>query len=122
VAGQEARLNKGQLGNAKVLIKQGMVQAFLFAFLVGFDDKFAPGVSEFHSAAFAQVEMAGLYLLTVDKCDRQAIRQPGAEFFHEVQGERRAIWTIHMQEPDEWVEADAGQSGDAIVSHEGVEK
>lgn len=63
-----------------------MVEALLFAFLIGFDDKFAPGVGEFHGPAFPPGEMAGLYLLAVDKCDREAVREPGAEFFHEVEG------------------------------------
>jgi hypothetical protein len=122
VAGQEARLDEGQLGNAQVLVQQRMVEALLFAFLVGFDDKFAPGVGEFHGSAFAHGEMVGLNLLSVDECDGEAVSKPGAEFFHEVEGEGGAIGSVHMEKPNEWIEADAGERGDTIVTHKGVEK
>ena len=78
---------KGNCAMRRFCSKQRMVEALLFAFLVGFDDQFAAGVGKFHGPAFAQGEMVGLYLLAVDECDREAVSQPGAEFFHEVEGE-----------------------------------
>ena len=51
-----------------------------------------------------------------------AVSKPGAEFFHEVEGERGAIGPVHMEEADEWIKADAGERGDAIVPHKGVEE
>ena len=67
-------------------------------------------------------EMVGLDLLPVDQRDGETVGQPRAKFFHQVEGERRAIGTVGMEKADERVEADAGQRGDAIVPHQRVEK
>ncbi len=99
-----------------------MRQDFFFSFLVSFDDGF-PGVGgQFHGAAFAELEIVWGELLPVDERDGEAVGQPGAEFFHEVEGEGRAVCPFGVEESDEWIEPCDGECGNAIVSDEGVEE
>ena len=122
MTGEDASLNERQLAEAQILIQQRMVQGFLFALLVGGDDAFAPGVGEFDRAAFAQLEIIRADLLAVDERDRQAVGEPRAKLFHQVQRQRGSVRAFDVQIADEGVQPDAGQRRDAIVAHEGVKE
>ncbi len=61
-------------------------------------------------------------LLAVDKGYGEAVGQPGTELLPEVQGQGGPAWAVGMEEADEGTQAGAGQGGNAVVPHEGVEE
>ena len=62
-----------------------------------------PGRVARHRATFAQREIIGSELLPFDQRHGQAVREPGAEFLHQVQRQRRAVGTLRVHEPDRGV-------------------
>ena len=122
MASQDAGLDKGKLGDTEVLVQQRMIEAFLFPFLIGLYYALAANVGELHGSALPFRKVAWVDLLPVDKSDGEPVRQPGSKFFHKVEGERGAVRSIHVQISDERVKTSGGESSNAIVTQEGVQK
>ena len=122
VAGEEAGLDREELLEADFLLEQGMVQFSLFAFLPSLDDFSSAFVGELDGAAFAFIKMFGLDLLAVDEGDGEAVGEPGAEFFHEVERGCRPAGPGGVEPADVGVEPGGGEGGETVVAQEGVEK
>lgn len=122
ITGKHAGLDEGKLRNAQVLIEQGVVEFFLFSFLVGFDDEFASGVGEFNGSAFSLVEVCLRNLLAVDQGDGKSVCEPGAKFFHDVKCKGGAVCAVDMEEADKGIESGGGECCNAIVTNECVEE
>jgi hypothetical protein len=61
-------------------------------------------------------------LLPIDQSDGEAIRQPGPEFFHQIQRQCRPVGTFGVGKPNKRIQADAGQRGDTIMPDQRVEE
>ena len=122
IAGQDARLHKGELRNAKFLIQQRVRESLLFALLICFDDALPPSIGELHRATFARAKIFRADLLPVDEGDGETVGQPRAEFLHEIERQCRAIGPLRVEKADERVEADAGQRSDAIMPDQSVKE
>ena len=120
--GQNPGLDERHLCHTKILVQQRVVQFLLFSFLIGFDDPLAAGIGEFHGATFTDRKIAGADLLPVDQRDGQPVAQPGPEFFHQIQCQRRAIGPVHVQKPDKRIQAGRRQSSDAVVTDQGIKE
>ena len=51
---------------------------------------------------------------------RQTVSQPRTEFLHQIQRQPRTVRAVGVEKPDKRIEADAGQSRDAIMPHQRV--
>ncbi len=98
-----------------------MRQCFLFALLIGGDDEFSPVIGKLDGAAFAHIEVFRGNLLAIDQSNREPVGQPRAKFLHQIERQRGPVWAFRMQETDERIQADAGERGKTIMSHESIQ-
>ena len=122
VAGEEACLEVGQHADGGFFVEERMVDFVLFAFLPGGEDGFAGIFLEEDGAVFLDVEIAEGDLLAVDEGKRGAVGEVGAEFLHEVEGQRRAAGAVAMQEPALGIETATFERAPAIVHEQCIEK
>ena len=74
-----------------------------------------------HTTTFAQIEITGLDLPTIDQSERQAIC-PGTKFLHQVQRQCSTSWAQGMQKTDLGIKPCGLQSAAAVVHPHGVQK
>lgn len=122
VARQNPRLDERHLRQPKILLQQRMRERVLFALLIGLNHQFAARLSKLHHATFPPGEVLGRNLLAVDQRDGQPVGQPGPEFFHQIEGQRWAVWPIGVQKAHKRVEPHAGQGGHAVMPEQRIEE
>src|ERR1019366_967322 len=67
-------------------------------------------------------EIGGCDLAAVDERQHEPVRQERAEFFHEIQGERRAPRAVNVEIAYVGIEAGGDERGGAVRQKQGVSK
>ena len=93
---------------------------FAFAVLPRGQELLAPGIVQEDGAAFLPVEVLVLQHTVVRQRDAEAICHRGAQFFHQVKGERRAPRTVAVHEADVGIQPYAFQRGSAVVGEQHI--
>ena len=122
VPGQNSSLNEGHLGDAQILVEERVSEGFLLPLLIGSDHNLTSLLGEFHGTSFPLFEMFDAKLLAVDESDGESISQPRAKLFHQIQGQRGSVGSIHMKEANKWIKPRCRQRGDAVVSYQSVKE
>src|SRR5208283_3894458 len=99
-----------------------MQQVLLLSFLIRFDNQLSSCLSEFDRATFAHHKIIELNLLAVNERYCEAVGQPRAEFLHQIERQRRSVWSVGVEKTDEWIKADARECRYAIVAHQCIEE
>ena len=104
-AGEQSRLDERQLAVTDFPLEERMGDLLDLALLVSGDGRLARLIREFDGAAIAGCEVVGFQLASVEQRDGEAF-DPGAEFFHEIEGEGFAAGAMGVEVTDERIEAD----------------
>ena len=122
MAGEEEGLDVGDEADGDGLAEEGVGDLVALAFLVGLEDG-APGVvGKADAAGGIGGEVGGADLGAVDESEGETVGQAGAEFLHEVEGERGASGAEGVEEADGGVEPDAFEGAGDVVGEEDVEE
>lgn len=103
---EDAGLHEGQERDGHFVLRQGMGDLLLLAFLPGSDDLATPSVIEHDRAALTLVEILCVDLTAIDQGKRQPIPEDRSELLLEIQRKRGATGTHRMQEAELGIQPD----------------
>lgn len=122
VAGEEAGLDMGKNADSHFFIQERMGHLIALSLLPCGENGFSRIVFEKNTSGILGVEIRALDLAAVEKRERGAVGEKGAEFLHEIERERWTSGAVAMEKPALRVESAGFEGGPAVVHEKAVEE